>query len=333
MQKIFLVVSIAILAAGFWVSNEFKGIAAGVAIFLFGMLSLEQGFKAFTGGTLERILQKTTNSQWKSLIFGLVSTTLVQSSSLVSIITISFLSAGLLDLAASIGIIFGANLGTSTGAWLIAGFGLKVEISEYAMPMLAFGILFVLQKDKKLQHVGYILAGLGFLFLGIYFMKESFESIKDNLRLVDYAMPGIQGLLIYTALGIAATVIMQSSHATMVLIITALSVHQITYENALALAIGSNIGTTVTAIIGSLGANANGKRLAGAHLLFNVITGLIALIGIRYFMQSVDFITHRMGFDRKRSAVPPVKNIRPAASCDFLHRRSHGRHIKMASAY
>lgn len=299
MQKVFLFVSVAVLAAGFWASHEFKGIAAGVAIFLFGMLSLEQGFKAFTGGTLERILQTTTNSSWKSLIFGLVSTTLMQSSSLVSIITISFLSAGLLDLVASIGIIFGANLGTSTGAWLIAGFGLKVDISEYAMPMLAFGILFVLQNNKKLHNVGYILAGLGFLFLGIYFMKTSFESIKDSINLVDYAMPGTEGLIIYCALGIAATVIMQSSHATMVLIITALSVHQITYENALALAIGSNIGTTITAIIGSLGANTDGKRLAGAHLLFNVITALIALIGIRYFIQSVDFISEYLGFDPK----------------------------------
>lgn len=299
MQTIFLVASVAILTIGFWFSNEFKGIAAGVAIFLFGMLSLEQGFKAFTGGALERILQKTTNTHWKSLFFGIVSTTLMQSSSLVSIITISFLSAGLLDLAAGIGIIFGANLGTSTGAWLIAGLGLKVKISEYAMPMLVFGILFVFQNNKKLKGAGYILAGLGFLFLGIYFMKENFESIKDSIHLVEYAVPGIRGLLIYTALGIIATVIMQSSHATMVLIITALSVQQITYENALALAIGSNIGTTITAIIGSLGANTNGKRLAGAHLLFNIITGAIALIGIQYFIKGVEFITHTLGFDAK----------------------------------
>src|SRR5690554_2415912 len=103
MQKIFLILSIPLLSLGFWFSHEFKGIAAGVAIFLFGMLSLEQGFKAFTGGTLERILQKTTNTRLKSLGFGVVATSLVQSSSLVSIITISFLSAGLLDLAAGIG--------------------------------------------------------------------------------------------------------------------------------------------------------------------------------------------------------------------------------------
>lgn len=297
MQKIFLILGIPLLSLGFWFSHEFKGIAAGVAIFLFGMLSLEQGFKAFTGGTLERILQKTTNTRLKSLGFGVVATSLVQSSSLVSIITISFLSAGLLDLAAGIGIIFGANLGTSTGAWLIAGFGLKVDIAAYALPMLVFGILFIFQSQKKLKGLGFILTGLGFLFLGIDYMKDNFERIKDTINLVEFAMPGIKGLMIYTAVGIAATVIMQSSHATMVLIITALSVQQITYENALSLAIGSNIGTTITAIIGALGANIDGKRLAWAHLFFNLLTGIATLLLINYFVLAVDLSSQAIGID------------------------------------
>lgn len=275
-----LLLAVVVLVLGYllWLSPDFKGIAAGIAIFLFGMLSLEQGFRSFTGGVLERILQKTTDKTWKSLSFGFVSTTLMQSSSLVSVITISFLSAGLLDLAAGIGIIFGANLGTSTGAWLIAGLGLKVKISAYAMPMLVFGVLFVFQDNKKIKGIGYILAGLGFLFLGIHYMKESFEAFKSTINLVDYSMGGVKGLLLYTLMGIVATVVMQSSHATMVLIITALSVQQITYDNALALAIGSNIGTTITAIIGSLSANVQGKRLAAAHLIFNIATGVVALI-------------------------------------------------------
>ncbi|MCL7422276.1 MAG: Na/Pi symporter [Methylobacter sp.] len=290
MPKPFLLVVILLLSYGFWLSDEFKGIAAGISIFLFGMLLLEQGFKTFTGGMLERILQKTTNTAWKSLSFGIVSTTLMQSSSLVSIITISFLSAGLLDLVAGIGIIFGANLGSTAGAWLIAGLGLKVKISTYAMPLLVFGVLCSFQNSKQLKGIGYILTGLGFLFLGIHYMKEGFETFENTINLADYAMPGLQGLLIYTLLGTIATVIMQSSHATMVLIITALSVHQITYDNALALAIGSNIGTTITAIIGALSANVQGKRLAGAHLLFNLLTGIIALTFIKEFMNAVDMI-------------------------------------------
>ncbi|WAK03570.1 Na/Pi cotransporter family protein [Methylobacter sp. YRD-M1] len=295
MPKPLLLVVILLLSYGFWLSDEFKGIAAGIAIFIFGMLSLEQGFKAFTGGMLERILQKTTDTIWKSLSFGIVSTILMQSSSLVSIITISFLSAGLLDLAAGIGIIFGANLGSTTGAWLIAGLGLKVKISTYAMPMLVFGVLCSFQNNKQFKGIGYILTGLGFIFLGIHFMKESFETFENTIKLSDYAMPGLKGLLIYTLIGIIATMIMQSSHATLVLIITALSVRQITYDNALALAIGSNIGTTFTAVIGSLSANIQGKRLAGAHLLFNLLTGIIALTFIREFIIAVDRIDAALG--------------------------------------
>ncbi len=284
-----------VLAYGFWISPDFKQIAAGVAIFLFGMLSLEQGFRAFTGGVLEKILRHTTGSLWKSLGFGVISTTILQSSSLVSVITISFLSAGLIGLGAGIGIIFGSNLGTTTGAWLVAGFGMKVKISAYAMPMLVFGVLLIFQKSKSLNGIGYILTGLGFLFLGIHYMKEGFEAFKDSIDLQAFAIPGFLGLITYAAIGVFATVVMQSSHATLVLIITALAAQQITYENGLALAIGANIGTTITAIIGSMSANIEGKRLAGAHLIFNMTTGLIAILFIQQFVQIVDHISAFVG--------------------------------------
>ena len=171
LRKILLPSILLILGYGFWVSPDFKEIAAGVAIFLFGMLFLEEGFKAFTGGMLEKLLQKTTDKTWKSLLFGVVSTSIMQSSSLVSVITISFISAGLVTLVGGIGIIFGANIGTTTGAWLVAAFGLKVKISAYAMPMLVFGIVLSFQKSKYLKGFGSVLAGLGFLFLGIHYMK------------------------------------------------------------------------------------------------------------------------------------------------------------------
>lgn len=295
LRKIILPSIFIILAYGFWLSPDFKQIAAGVSIFLFGMLSLEQGFRAFTGGILEKILRHTTGSLWKSLGFGVVSTTILQSSSLVSVITISFLSAGLIGLAAGIGIIFGANLGTTTGAWLVAGFGLKVKISAYAMPMLVFGVLLIFQKSKALNGIGYILAGLGFLFLGIHYMKEGFEAFKDSIDLSAFAISGYRGLFIYTGIGIFATVVMQSSHATLVLIITALAAQQISYENGLALAIGANVGTTITAIIGSMSANIQGKRLAGAHLIFNLSTGFIAILFIHQFVQIVDDVSRMVG--------------------------------------
>ncbi|MDH3467550.1 MAG: Na/Pi symporter [Gammaproteobacteria bacterium] len=295
LKKIILPVIMLILAYGFWVSPDFKEIAAGVAIFLFGMLFLEDGFRAFTGGVLEKLLKKTTDKVWKSLSFGIVATTIMQSSSLVSVISISFISAGLISLVAGIGIIFGANIGTTTGAWLVAGFGLKVKISAYAMPMLAFGIILAFQKSRYLKGIGSVLAGLGFLFLGIHYMKEGFDAFRGSFDLAAFAVEGYPGLFLFAAIGMAATVVMQSSHATLVLIITALAAQQISYENALALAIGANLGTTITAIIGSMSANVEGKRLAGAHLIFNAVTGLIAIAFISQFIMVVDYISTSVG--------------------------------------
>ena len=295
MRKFYLPVAIAALLLAFWFSPDAQEISAGVAIFLFGMLMLEDGFKLFGGGILERLLERATSSTSRAILFGIVSTTLLQSSSLVSVITISFLSAGLISLIGGVGIIFGANIGTTTGAWLVAGLGLKVNIAAYAMPMIALSILLVFQKPKPLRGIGYALGGLGFLFLGIHHMKEGFEAFKDQIDLLRFALPGLLGLIVYTLLGTSATVIMQSSHATMVLILTALSAGQITYENALALAIGANIGTTITAIIGALGANFQGKRLALAHLIFNVATAAVALIFIAPLRDLVDAISATVG--------------------------------------
>lgn len=295
LKRILLPTILLLLAYGFWVSPDVKVIAAGVAIFLFGMMSLEEGFRAFTGGALERLLQHTTSSTGRSLLFGVVSTTVMQSSSLVSVIAISFLSAGLITLGAGIGIIFGANLGTTTGAWLIAGFGLKVDIAAYAMPMLAFGVILIFQSSRSLKGIGHILAGLGFLFLGVHFMKEGFETFKETIDLADYAFGGYQGLFVFTAVGVLATVVMQSSHATLVLTITALGAGQITYENALALAIGANVGTTITAILGAMSSNEGGKRLAAAHFLFNVVTGTIAIAILHPLIDLVDRIAQVAG--------------------------------------
>ena len=295
-RKILLFVVFVALGYGFWLNEDFKTITAGVAIFLLGMLSLEQGFKSFSGGVLEGFLQKTTDKTWKSMLFGIVSTTLMQSSSLVSVLTISFLSAGLIALAQGIGIIFGANLGTTTGAWLVAGLGLKVDIAAYALPMLVFGVIMIFQKsNKRVEGAGWVLVGLGFLFLGIAYMKDGFEAFGGQIDLSQYAVPGFRGLLIYTGIGIAATVIMQSSHATLILTITALAAGQVSYENALALAIGSNVGTTITAIIGAISASVSGRQLALAHLIFNAVTGTIAIVFIHQFAAVVDWASELIG--------------------------------------
>ena len=265
------------LAFALYLNPNFKTISAGIAILLFGMIMLEEGFKVFTKGPLQNILRKATDKLYKSITAGALVTALIQSSSLVSVITISFISAGLISLSGGLGLIFGANIGTTATAWLVAGFGLKIKISALALPMLVFGIIFSIQKKNSLKGIGNVLAGLGFFFLGIHYMKEGFDVFKEYIDLTQYAVPGFKGVIIYTLLGIVATTILQSSSATLALILTALSAGQIEYENALALAIGANVGTTITAVLGSLSSNVAGRRLAGAHLIFNVVTGVVAL--------------------------------------------------------
>ncbi|MCH2041730.1 MAG: Na/Pi symporter [Saccharospirillaceae bacterium] len=284
-----------VLALGLWNSQEFQQIAAGAAIFLFGMLSLEKGFRAFSGGLLEKALHHSTNRLWKSLSFGVVTTSLMQSSSLVSVLAISFLSAGLINLFMGLGIIFGANLGTTTGAWLIAAFGLKIKLASYAMPMLVFGVALMFQDNKPIKGIGQVLAGIGFLFLGIHHMKEGFATFQQGVDLSLYQGQGWSGLLLYTAIGLLATVIMQSSHATLVLILTALGAGHIAYMDALALAIGANVGTTITALLASISANSAGKQLAIGHVLFNLVTGALAILLLPQLLLTVEWCAHFIG--------------------------------------
>lgn len=293
-KSIFFFCLIALGAILFFNPN-FKTIASGVAILLFGMIMLEEGFKVYAKGPLQKILQKATNKLYKSITTGAVVTAFIQSSSLVSVVTISFISAGLISLSGGMGLIFGANIGTTATAWLVAGFGLKIQISALAMPMLVFGIVFSLQKNISLRGLGNILAGLGFFFLGIHYMKEGFDVFKEYIDLTEYAIPGFFGVLVYAAIGIVITTILQSSSATLALILTALATGQIEYENALALAIGANIGTTITAVLGSISSNIAGKRLAGAHLIFNFVTGIVALAIIFPLADFVDYLSAVIG--------------------------------------
>jgi phosphate:Na+ symporter len=289
-KRIIFTLFLAGLAIVLFFNPNFKTITAGVAILLFGMIMLEEGFKVFTKGPLQNFLKRATDKLYKSISVGALVTAMIQSSSLVSVITISFISAGLISLSGGLGLIFGANIGTTATAWLVAGFGLKIKISALAMPMLVFGIIFSFQKKESYKGVGNVLAGLGFFFLGIHYMKEGFDVFKEYIDLSQYAVSGYLGVLIYTGIGIIITTILQSSSATLALILTALAAGQIEYENALALAIGANIGTTITAILGSLSANVAGKRLAGAHLIFNIVTGIVAVIFIFPLAKIVNII-------------------------------------------
>lgn len=295
LRSLWLPAVLVILTWGFWVNPDLKEIAGGIALFLFGMRSLEEGFRTFTGGTLEMLLRRSTNRLWKSLGFGLVSTTLMQSSTLVSLITIAFVSSQMVTLAGGIGIIMGANLGTTTGAWLIAGLGLRVDIAAYAMPFVVFGVVLLFQRSAHLKGLGYLGLGVGFLFLGIHYIQAGFDAVSGDVDLAAYAMTGFVGVLAFTAIGLVVTVITQSSHATLLLVITALAAGQIGYENALAVTVGANLGSTATAVLGGLTANLGGKRLAIAHVVFNVMTAALAIALIGPMVRLVEIISAGLG--------------------------------------
>jgi phosphate:Na+ symporter len=240
-------------------------------------------------------LKYSTSRTWKALLFGAGTTALSQSSSLVSVITIAFLSAGMIGLVPGIGVVFGANLGTTSGAWLVAAFGLKVDIAACALPLLTFGVLFQFMRSARMQGIGNGLLGIGLVFLGIDFMKSGFEAFQAVLDLSRFSIDGLSGLLVYTLVGLVATVVMQSSHATLILTITALAAGQLTYDNALAVSIGANIGTTVTAMLSSISSNIDGRRLAAAHLAFNAVTAGVALAAMPLFLSAVETVSGWMG--------------------------------------
>lgn len=286
MNKILFFLLLLVLCALMYISKSFLVISFGVCIFLYAMIVLENSFSMFAG--IESFLKKATSSKISSFNFGLLTTAIMQSSGLVSVLAISFLSAGLISLISGLAIIYGANLGTVTGAWLVAGLGLKVDIASYAMPLIVVGMLFIFNKSDKIKGCGYFLFSIGLLFLGIAYMKSGFDNIKDTIDLSKYAMSGVSGLLVYTLIGLVMTVVMQSSHATLTLAITALGANQITYENSVAIAIGSNVGSTIMAIIGSFNANSDGKKLTVAHVIFNVTSAIITLIFINFFIFITD---------------------------------------------
>jgi len=265
-----------LLALSFFYSPGWLALCAGLALFLFGMQCLEEGLRQLTGGKLERVLARSTSSPFKSLLFGIISTMMVQSSSLVSLLTIAFISTGLITLGAGIAIVFGANLGTTSGIWLLALAGQKVSLSPIALPFLVFGVLGNFTGQRG-QAVGKVALGIAFLFLGIDQMRDGFSTLAGNFDPLQYQVPGIAGQLLYALIGVLITVLLQSSHATLMLILTALGSGHLAIDQGFALAIGSNLGTTITAIIGAVGGARAGQRLALAHVIFNLTTGLLAL--------------------------------------------------------
>lgn len=296
MRQYSVTIAVICVIYGLAVNEQFGKLCAGVAILLFGMLFLSDGFKAFSGGFLEKTLTNSTKTPLRSILFGTIVTSLMQSSSLVSVLSISFVSASLITLVQGIGVIFGANLGNTTGSWLIAGAS-SINISSLALPLIVGGLLFNFQKSVIYKGAGKILAGLGFFFLGVFYIKMGFEGFKDVMDLSQYKLEGYKAIAGFILIGALVTSIIQSSHATLAIIISAYVESQIGYTEALAATLGTSVGGVVTALVASLSTNIEGKRLAVANCIFNFITVALVAIFFIYFKQLNDFISDAIGLE------------------------------------
>ena len=262
----------------FYHSNAWLQLCYGLAIFLFGMQCIEEGLQRAAGGYLERLLNKSTDTPFKGLLFGMGATFVLQSSTLVSLLTIAFLSAGLIGLGAGIAVLLGTNLGATSCIWLLALAGQNISLSVVALPLLFFGVLASFFGDTG-KAFGRALMGIGFIFVGIDAIKLGFTDMGGAVDFTQLQVSGITEILIFTAIGLLLTVVLQSTHAALILTLAALAGGQIAPEQAFALAIGSNVGSSIsTAFVGFLGSERNGQRLALAHVLFNVVTAIISLL-------------------------------------------------------
>ena len=264
------------LGWSFWASPAWLKLCAGLALFLFGMQCLEDGLRALAGSRLERLIGRSTDTPRKGLLFGVGATMALQSSTLVALLTIAFVSTGLLSLAGALPILFGANLGATSGIWLLAMAGQNFSLAPAALPLLVIGVLGS-AFGPQARAGGRVLLGIAFIFLGIDWLKDGFDALGNGTDLSQLRVEGVPDQLLFTAIGLLMTVVLQSSHATLMLTLAALASGQIDLLQGMAIAVGSNVGSSVsTAVVGMLGSHRGGQRLALAHVLFNGVTAIVA---------------------------------------------------------
>ncbi|MDX8376849.1 MAG: Na/Pi cotransporter family protein [Mariprofundales bacterium] len=254
-------------------------LAGGLGLFLLGMKLMTEGLRIAAGASLRKILRAGTKTLWRGIFSGFAITALVQSSSAVTVATIGFVNAGLLTMVQALGVIYGSNIGTTMTGWLISLIGFKISVKALAMPLLGAGALLnLISKNSTRSAIGQTLAGFGLFFLGIDILKQAFEGMGQSLPLHDIAGDGMLGLLTFVGIGVLLTFLMQSSSATIAITLTATAGGMIPLPAGAAMVIGANVGTTSTALLAVIGATNNARRVAVAHVIFNIITGIVALI-------------------------------------------------------
>lgn len=250
----------------------------GVGLFLLGMMLMTDGLKLAAGKALRNILENSTKTPIRGILSGALITSLVQSSGVVTVAIIGFVNAGLMNFRQAITIIYGTNIGTTMTSWLVAIIGFNLNIKAFALPAIGLGMMLRLAKGKNKQGaMGEVLVGFGIFFLGIDVLKTGFEGLGSGIELA-WQADGFLSILIYLGSGFLLTVLMQSSSAAIAITLTATAGGVIPIDNAAVLVIGANVGSTSTAALAVLGATPNAKRVAAAHVAFNIITGLVALL-------------------------------------------------------
>jgi len=268
-----------------WLSAA-GGLAGGVGLFLLGMWLMTEGLKQSAGPQLQQILARATSSPARGLATGVLLTAVVQSSSAVTVATIGFVNAGLLSLAQAMWVLFGANVGTTMTGWLVAVVGLKFKIELLALPLIGVGMLMRMGGElSRRGAIGMALAGFGLLFIGIATLQSSFGLLSTHFAL-PVGTTAVDTLLQVLG-GAALTVLMQSSSAALAVVLTATQGGLLSLEGAAAAVIGSNIGTTVTALLAAIGATPNARRAAAAHVLFNALTGAVALLLLPWLLTAL----------------------------------------------
>ncbi len=251
-------------------------LAGGLGLFLLGMAMMTDGLRLAAGPALEHILARATRSRTRALASGMLVTALVQSSSAVTVAAIGFVNAGLLALPAALWVLFGANVGTTMTGWIVVTIGLRFKVEALALPLIGLGMLLRLTGPGQRRGAwGGALAGFGLLFLGIALMQQAFGALAGQLQLPQGQ--GAWAVLAQLGVGALMTVLMQSSSASMAIALTAASSGLLDLQGAAAVVIGANIGTTVTALLASIGGTPNARRAAAAHVAFNLLTGAAAL--------------------------------------------------------
>lgn len=266
-----------------------------LGMFLYGMNLMSSGLQKASGDKLRSFLSAMTSNPFKGVLTGLGITSIIQSSSATTVMVVSFVNAGLLSLGQAIGVIMGANIGTTVTAWLVSWLGFKADISILAVPLMVFGFLFSNSKKNQRQNIGELIVGFCLLFLGLSFMKESVPDLNSTPEVLEFVKTwssyGFSSILIFLAFGTVLTLVLQSSSATMAITLIMLSMGWIPFNMACAMVLGENIGTTITANIAAAVGNTQAKRAAMSHTIFNVFGVIWALILFKPFLALVGKIT------------------------------------------